>query len=63
MGEKRSSAAPPAGYHGLILPAERPAGVQHVAVHNVSAQSMLLAWQPVTGATGYRLSWAALAGR
>lgn len=55
--------APPAGYHGLVLPAERPAGVQHVAVHNVSAQSMLLAWQPVTGATGYRLSWAALAGR
>lgn len=38
-------------------------GVQHLTVHNVSAQSMLLAWQPVSGATGYRLSWATHTGR
>ncbi|XP_061864653.1 collagen alpha-1(VII) chain [Colius striatus] len=38
-------------------------GVQHLTVHNVSAQSMLLAWQPVGGATGYRLSWATLTGQ
>ncbi|KAI1234455.1 Collagen alpha-1(VII) chain, partial [Lamprotornis superbus] len=38
-------------------------GVQHLTVHNVSAQSMLLAWQSVGGATGYRLSWATRTGR
>lgn len=38
-------------------------GVQHLTVHNVSAQSMLLAWQSVSGATGYRLSWATRTGR
>ncbi|KAJ7406919.1 hypothetical protein WISP_130785 [Willisornis vidua] len=38
-------------------------GVQHLAVHNISAQSMLLAWQPASGATGYRLSWATLSGQ
>lgn len=38
-------------------------GVQHLTVHNISAQSMLLAWQSVGGATGYRLSWATLTGR
>nr|XP_041574710.1 collagen alpha-1(VII) chain isoform X10 [Taeniopygia guttata] len=38
-------------------------GVQHLTVHNVSAQSMLLAWQSVSGATGYRLSWATLTGQ
>ncbi|KAL2299817.1 hypothetical protein Nmel_012667 [Mimus melanotis] len=38
-------------------------GVQHLTVHNVSAQSMLLAWQSVSGATGYRLSWATRAGQ
>lgn len=43
--------------------AGRPVAVQHLTVHNVSAQSMLLAWQPVSGATGYRLSWATLTGR
>lgn len=37
--------------------------VQHLAVHNISAQSMLLTWQPVSGATGYRLSWVTLTGR
>ncbi|XP_051483825.1 collagen alpha-1(VII) chain [Apus apus] len=41
----------------------RPVGVQHLAVHNVSAQSMLLAWQPVGGASGYRLSWETLTGQ
>ncbi|KAF4799411.1 hypothetical protein TURU_054803 [Turdus rufiventris] len=38
-------------------------GVQHLTVHNVSAQSMLLAWQSVSGATGYRLSWATRTGQ
>ncbi|RLV99448.1 hypothetical protein DV515_00009730 [Chloebia gouldiae] len=38
-------------------------GVKHLTVHNVSAQSMLLAWQSVSGATGYRLSWATLTGQ
>ncbi|XP_009076240.1 PREDICTED: collagen alpha-1(VII) chain, partial [Acanthisitta chloris] len=43
----------------LTARTRRLVGVQHVAAHNISAQSMLLAWQPV----GYRLSWATLTGQ
>ncbi|RMC00145.1 hypothetical protein DUI87_23556 [Hirundo rustica rustica] len=38
-------------------------GVQHLTAHNVSSQSMLLAWHSVDGATGYRLSWATRTGQ
>ncbi|XP_065543694.1 collagen alpha-1(VII) chain [Lathamus discolor] len=57
------SALQPARPSTLTARTRRPVPVQHLAVHNVSAQSMLLAWQPVSGATGYRLSWATLTGQ
>ncbi|KAM4654580.1 collagen alpha-1(VII) chain [Amazona ochrocephala] len=53
----------PAGPSTLTARTRRPVAVQHLAVHNVSEQGMLLAWQPVSGATGYRLSWATLTGQ
>ncbi|KAF7249798.1 Collagen alpha-1(VII) chain [Varanus komodoensis] len=39
------------------------AGVQQLSAQNISSQGMLVAWRGVSGATGYRITWALLSGQ
>nr|XP_016846318.1 PREDICTED: collagen alpha-1(VII) chain [Anolis carolinensis] len=38
-------------------------GVQQLSAQNISSQGMLVTWQGVSGATGYRITWGLLSGQ